>query len=142
MAPMGNFAWRPPAHSAHAPHGSCPTGSSTCSVSGRVHAGASRLLGTPCTRTVLNKEFSALAHVCSAAAPISALPCGAQYMKRGPRPALHVTAEGCALRQPNCLLIYWHSALTATVPGLWVRGLLDTYWGLLACFSGASWSQF
>ena len=33
------------------------------------------------------------------------------------------------------------SAHTATVSGLWVRAVLDTRWGLLACFSGASWSQ-
>ena len=35
--------------------------------------------------------------------------------------------------------ISWLSAEPATVPGLWVRSLLDAYEGLLGCLSGASW---
>ena len=74
MAPMGNFTWGPPPISAHASYGSCPTRSSTCGVSGRVPAGASRLFGTPFTRTVLDKEFSAPEHACYAAVPFPHCP--------------------------------------------------------------------
>ena len=36
----------------------------------------------------------------------------------------------------------WPSAHPATVPGLWVRGLLYVRWGLVGGLSGASWRQF
>ena len=68
-------------------------------------------------------------------------------------PAIRVTAEARALHQAICLLIYWPSAHTATVPGLWVRGFWDTCLGSLGMLLGrlleplvkplgASWRPF
>ena len=38
--------------------------------------------------------------------------------------------------------IYWPSAHPATVPGLWVRGILNMRWDLAVGPSVASWKQF
>ena len=159
----------PPPISARSSRGSCPGRSSTYGANGQLrrafprpfrhmpHTGRAQQ-GAPPTASMgvfqrVHPEYSATPSCgpCStrssarlrtlAQQPQAGLPRVAQCMKRGPRPALHVAADGCALRQANCLLIYWPSAHTATVPGLWDRGFLDTCWGLLACFSGASWSQ-
>ena len=51
--------------------------------------------------------------------PLAAQPRGAQYMKRGPRPAIRVTSEGRALHQAICLLIL---ALGSYRHRAWVAG--------------------
>ena len=80
---------------AHASRRSRSTGSSTYGAVGVLPRGAPRSRGSR------PKRSSARRCALLRRSPLSALPRGAQYVKRWPRSALHAAAQGCALLEAS-----------------------------------------